>query len=211
MQKTRQQILEILNQHGQCTVHEIVDALQMRRGDNITAVTVRHHLGKLLDEELVTSNETKYLNKPGRPQHIYTLTNQARHYLPSNYQTITSGLIKQIKTKLPPQSVNVIFEGLVDDLANHANIAPDVSLEERLHSVVSYLNEQGYDATWEQSKDGYMLHTRNCPYHEIAQSDDTLCEIDVRLIASLVGKVPRQLSRVSCGDGTCSYFFPIHP
>lgn len=207
MQETRQQILEILNHRGQATVREIVADLVQRRGDGITAVTVRHHLNQLQKRGLITTPEMRHKRKPGRPQHVYALTEQAHKHFPSNYRQLTSDLIEQIRQRLPQSQVNVIFDGIADDMAASAQI-PDVSLPGRLEMVVEYLNTHGYDADWEKTDEGYVLHTRNCPYHDISQKDDTLCEMDMRLITSLVGRVPRRLSLVSCGEATCSYLFP---
>ena len=47
MQKTRQKILEHLREHGESTVNELSKAL-----DNLTAVTVRHHLDVLKERSL---------------------------------------------------------------------------------------------------------------------------------------------------------------
>lgn len=207
MQKTRQQILEILNHRRQATVQEIVQELHQRRNDEITAVTVRHHLNLLQKQNLITSPEIRHKRKPGRPQHVYMLTEKAHEHFPTNYQQLTSGIIKQLQKQLPQNQVNVIFEGIADDIAASAQI-PDLPMPQRLELVVEYLNSHGYDAEWERSEEGYVLHTRNCPYHDIAHEDDTLCQMDLRLVASLMNVVPRRLSLVSCGQATCSYLFP---
>jgi len=207
MQKTRQQILDVLNRNGASTVSEITEVLKERRGDSITAVTVRHHLNLLQKQQLIATSEARRREQPGRPQHVYVLTENAHEHFPSNYPQLASGIIQQLKTRLQPEQVNVIFEGLADDMAAAAHI-PDTSLTERLNMAVNYLSDQGYAASWESSDEGYVLHTSNCPYHEIAQIDETLCNMDMRLISSLIGIVPRRVSRVACGDSTCSYLFP---
>jgi len=210
MQKTRQQILDILNHHGQATVQEIAEQLREQRGDNITAVTVRHHLNLLQKQELITAVDTRQQNKPGRPQHIYELTDHAHNHLPSNYQQLTTSLIKQLQQQMQPPEVNVIFEGIADSMAAQAQAESiaRLSTTQRLEVVVEYLNSHGYDAMWEDDKEGYLLHTSNCPYHDVAKDNDVLCQMDLRLISSLMGVVPRRLSRVSCGEATCSYLFP---
>ncbi len=207
MQETRQHILEILNHRGQATVEEIVTELRDRRGSSITAVTVRHHLKQLQASELIDSPNLRHKSRPGRPQHVYTLTEKARDHFPDNYQNLASTLLASMREHLSDDGVNVIIEGVADRMAETAAI-PDLPLPQRLNLVVKYLDEQGYDAGWEQSDDGYLLFTRNCPYHDVAQHDESLCRMDMRLIASLVGIVPRQKERVVNGDATCTYFFP---
>ncbi|MDQ7024802.1 MAG: ArsR family transcriptional regulator [Anaerolineae bacterium] len=206
MQETRKQILEILKERGEATVDDIVSDLTLRRG-SITAVTVRHHLAKLQDDMLIDSSQIKLRTTPGRPQYIYALTMQGLSHLPNNYQHLASNLIKQINQKLSDSEVNVIIEGMVDSMVDEAQIGQG-TMPERLNAVITYMNEHGYQSRWEVQDGGYILHASNCPYHDIAQENDMLCKMDMRLIAKILGVVPRMISHVSSGGETCSYFIP---
>ena len=84
MQETRRQILDILKAAGEATVDEIVEALHERRGKDITAVTVRHHLIRLQEDQLIAAPQLRHRNTPGRPQHIYALTEKATAQFPNN-------------------------------------------------------------------------------------------------------------------------------
>jgi DeoR family transcriptional regulator, suf operon transcriptional repressor len=207
MQETRQYILDILRGRTQATVDELVDDLAKRRGTSITAVTVRHHLNELLKEQLITTAELKHRDTPGRPQHVYVLTEAAREYFPSNFQPLLTHLIEQLSSSLSNSQINVLFEGVADCMAADAFI-PVLSPVERLECVVSYLNDHGYNANWQQGENGFILNTTNCPYHQLAEGSRMLCEMDMRLVSSLLGIVPRLISRISDGDSTCSYFIP---
>lgn len=206
MQSTRRYILDILRSRGQATVDDIVHELQQRRG-TITPVTVRHHLMILQQEELITSPELRRRKSPGRPQHVYALTEKAKEHFPNNYQRLAAGLLESIRKQLPPEGVNVILEGVAEGLANDAAI-PDIPLSERMELVVDYLSSQGYDASWEVCVDGFILHTSNCPYHHLAETDGSLCDMDMRLVARLLGVVPRRAGHMANGDATCAYLIP---
>jgi predicted ArsR family transcriptional regulator len=208
MQETRQHILDILRERTEATVDEIVEELRKRRG-KITPVTVRHHLLRLQEEHLITEPQLRHRSTPGRPQHVYMLTEQAQGFFPSNYQRLAVGLLEQIRAQLPPQHVNVILEGVAGSMASEAQI-PNVPLAQKMDLAVEYLNSRGYKARWEKSDGGYVLHTSNCPYHEIAKTNDTLCDMDMRLIATLMGIVPRRIAHVIEGDHTCAYMIPEH-
>jgi len=207
MQETRQYILDILRVKNQATVDELVGELESRRGTSITAVTVRHHLNELLKEQLITTAELKHRDTPGRPQHVYVLTEAALEHFPSNYQSLVTHLLGQLTNSLSNTQINVLFEGVADHMAADAAV-PFLSLVERLNYVVSYLNEHGYNANWQQGEDGFILNTNNCPYHQLAEGNRMLCEMDMRLVSSLLGIVPRLVSRISDGDAACSYFIP---
>ena len=206
MQETRQQILEILRENGESTVDELVDELEERRG-SITAVTVRHHLAKLQSDGLVDMAQKRHRSTPGRPRHVYALTQQGLSHFPNNYQTLAETLLGQIRQRLPKRDVNVILEGVATSMAQEAHI-PQGSIEERLDAVVTYLDEHGYDARWEHHEKGYVLVTCNCPYHPMHKEGDDLCQMDMHLISQMLGVVPRLLARISNEDESCRYLIP---
>lgn len=208
MQETRRHILDILRRHGYATVDEVVEQLRQLRSDEITSVTVRHHLSRLQEEGLVTAPQLRRRPTPGRPQHVYALTPLARAQFPSNYQRLFATLLTELRQQLPPQGVNVILEGVAERWADQASI-PDVPMHEKMNFVVQYLTDQGYEAEWELSTDGYVLHTTNCPYHTVAEVNGALCEMDMRLVASLLNAVPRRLTHMLSGDQSCSYLIPV--
>ena len=84
MQTTRQHILEVLRTQGDCTVGEIVDALCKDRQIEITAVTVRHHLSVLREDGLIDTPQMRHRDAPGRPCHVYALTQKAAALFPNN-------------------------------------------------------------------------------------------------------------------------------
>src|SRR5215213_10293623 len=143
MQETRRFILEILRRRRQATVDDIVAELQKQRG-SITAVTVRHHLKLLQEEDLITSPELRRRSSPGRPQYIYTLTDKAREHFPNNYQRLAEGMLEELQKHLPPEGVNVILEGVAHQMADEASI-PEGELTDRLDVAVEYLTDKGYE------------------------------------------------------------------
>lgn len=205
MQDTRRNIIEILRELGHATVDEIVNCLQDRLGRSITPVTVRHHLNVLQQDGMVTEPETRHRNTPGRPQHIYTLSPKAHDAFPTNYQHLIETLLAQLRQTMPTDGINVIFEGMAEEMAREAGILDSLPLAERLYAAVRYLNERGYSAEVEEGEQGYILHTRNCPYHHLSDRSETLCHMDLRLIAHLTGRAPQRIARISDGDNTCSY------
>jgi DeoR family suf operon transcriptional repressor len=207
MQPTRQHILEILKESGEATVDEIVTALSERIGD-ITAVTVRHHLEILRGDGLVSAPAVRRRTTPGRPQHVYSLTDKALELFPNNYRNLAEELLFQLKSHLPKREINVILEGVADQIAE--GLPPNnTPMPLRLDQVVEYLTEQGYNAHWETTQNSYILHTNNCPYHHLANDHGELCVMDMRLITGLLGGVvPRRISHMAEGDDSCAYLIP---
>lgn len=207
MQSTRQHILEILRENGQATVAEIVEALSDRVGD-ITAVTVRHHLEVLRGKGLITAPSIRRKNTPGRPQHVYALADKALDLFPHNYRNLASELLFQIKANLSSDEVTMILEGTADQIASGFHVG-NLSMPARLERIVEYLTEQGYNAHWESSDDGYVLHASHCPYHHLVKYHQELCEMDFRLVSNLLGVTPQKVGSLSAGQGDCSYLIPF--
>ncbi|MCB9459819.1 MAG: BlaI/MecI/CopY family transcriptional regulator [Anaerolineaceae bacterium] len=208
MQDTRRKIMDILREHGNSTVDTIVSALSDKYDMPITAVTVRHHLNILHKDNLVTSDTFKHRDSPGRPQRLYGLTTQAEEHFPRNYQHLIASLLREMRNSLSETQTNVILEGAATTMAHEARIPKGLTLAERLQYAVEYLNEHGYDATYEPTNDGYVLHTQNCPYHALAKGDEALCQLDLRIVSTMLGVVPKLLTHMVMGDSSCSYLIP---
>ena len=204
MQDTRQRILEYLKAHGEATVEELRDWL----GD-ITAVTVRHHLDVLRRHELLDAPGVQHRETPGRPRYVYALTERAAEHFPKNYRNLTNHLLDEISERLDSHEVNVLFEGVGERLAVQGPPSrPGETFEQRLQNVVEHLSEQGYVADYELAEGGFVLHTCNCPYDRVEGSNEQLCVMDLSLVASLLGVVPRRIYHIVEGDKSCSYFLP---
>ncbi len=207
MQETRTLILTILRQQGQATVEDIALAIKAQRGA-ITTVTIRHHLARLQESGFVkiVKQEARAATR-GRPQHVYTLTEQGQAQFPNNYRKLAAGLLQALNQHLPEKTINVILEDVAAELSAQATL-PASSMSERLDAVVAHLSGQGYQASWEATRDGYILYTHNCPYRELSHETNQLCYMDMALIAKLLGVVPRLLSRIADEKPMCSYWIP---
>ncbi len=202
MQKTRQKILEYLKQHGEATVDELSNTL-----DNLTAVTVRHHLDVLRSEGLVSSPAVRHRDSPGRPKYVYGLTEKAEALFPKNFQSLTIHLLDELKSTLEPQQMGDILEGLSKRMlsTNGISIPQEATLEERVERVVDYLNSHGYVASYEPHPEGFVLSNSNCPYSGVAEVHEELCKLDITYIGNLLGVAPKRLSHRRDGGHYCSF------
>jgi predicted ArsR family transcriptional regulator len=199
MQTTRKAILDYLKEKGQATVDELAEVL------DLTSVTVRHHLDILRTEGLVSEPIVRHRNSRGRPQHVFALTEQASQHFPKNYNQLASAVLEELKSH-NPQLVNVIFEGVALRLsAETPKFAAGEPWPQRLEQAVQFLNERGYVARWEQTNQGYLVHTSNCPYEALAAAHPELCQMDMVLIGNLLGVIPQRVSRLADGATSCAY------
>jgi predicted ArsR family transcriptional regulator len=205
MQATRQRILDILKENGEATIEELSEAI------GLTSVTVRHHLDILRGEGLVEVPEVKRRDTPGRPQYVYSLTEDADAYFPKNYAGFTNLMITEIKDRLQPAELDRILRGMARRMAaDLPKPVPGESMEQRLTRLVAFLNQKGYIARWEESQqaDGYYLHTTNCPYHDVSLNHSQTCVMDLTMISEFLGTVPERVSWMAAGEFDCTYHIP---
>jgi predicted ArsR family transcriptional regulator len=200
MQATREHILRILKERHQATVDELSQTL------GLTAVTVRHHLDILRREGLVAAPVARRRKAPGRPKHIYALTEKASLFFPKKYDDLAGLLLSEVDTHLPPDEVDQMMKHIGERIASQAVLPDGDDFEARLAATVSFLNEQGYLAHWEQrDAGGYLLHVVNCPYERVARQDHRVCVMDLALLTHLLRVAPQRVSWVAQGDNQCTY------
>lgn len=169
----------------------------------LTSVTVRHHLDILRSEGLVGAPVTQHRTTRGRPHHVFALTAQAASHFPKNYDELTNALLAEIKAQA---AINVVFEGVARRMTTALPpLSPDEPLENRLDRAVLFLNARGYDAHWERTPEGYVLHTHNCPYATVAPHHPELCGLDTSLIQQLLGVTAQPTQHILGGASRCSY------
>lgn len=204
IQKTRQKILEYLKENSEATVDELSQAL-----DNLTAVTVRHHLDVLRSQGLVAPPIVRHRNTPGRPKYVYCLTEKAEDVFPKNLQLLTGHLLSEMKSTLDKRQVESILNGVAERMAANAPVGRSGEpLKDRLDRTVSYLNDHGYVARWEPDTDGYVIFAGNCPYGSVTENHREICVMDMGFITRLLGTTPHRLTHRAEGDNVCSYLVP---
>jgi len=203
MQPTRRRILELLRDCQGTTVDDLASTI------GLTTATVRHHLDILAQEGLVEMQKAQHRGTPGRPQHVWTLTPCALERFPKNYQSLSLMLLDEIQGSLPPDVAERISQGVAERMAAQAHINAHASPEQRMTAAVDYLNTCGYVADWVQEENQFVLRTRNCPYHEVSVRHSELCNMDLMLVAKLLGTQPQVRERMSDGGTACCYVIKI--
>ncbi len=201
MQKTRQKILEYLKQHGEATVDELSILL-----DDLTPVTVRHHLDVLRGEGLIEAPEIRHRTSPGRPKYIYRLTEKAERLFPNNLHTMLIYLLEEMKCKLDAQEVDGILRSIAERMATTTGLSSsNETMEARLDRMVAHLTEHGYMASWERRPEGFVVLANNCPYAGVSEKHPEMCSIDLNYISMMLGMTPKRLTHQAMGDTQCAY------
>ncbi|MFW6082615.1 MAG: helix-turn-helix transcriptional regulator [Chloroflexota bacterium] len=199
MQATRERILNILKERGQATVQELSRTL------DLTTVTIRHHLDTLRRENLVGAPTVRRRKAPGRPQHVYTLTEDASNFFPKRYEPLINLVLDEIRTRLSREEVKAMMASIGRRIAQDVSVPPGANFEERVSIAVAFLDERGYMAGWELDGSDYLLHVANCPYESVAHQYSEVCGIDRTLLVELMGPTLADLTRRSVPPHHCTY------
>jgi predicted ArsR family transcriptional regulator len=198
MQDTRWAVLELIRTQPMATVASLADAL------HVAPITIRHHLATLQAEGLVTAESAR--EGVGRPKHVYKVTEAAQRYFPNKYHTLVEGLLDELKTRLPPEQVELIIDGMAANVAAKYNTARITgSLEDRLRYLVTILGEEGFMAQVNHIDGAIVLTELNCPYLYVGQRHPEVCRIDRALMQNVLGTEVEQTSCVLNGDTRCTF------
>jgi predicted ArsR family transcriptional regulator len=204
MQSTRESILNILKEHGQATVDELSQEL------DLTTVTIRHHLDILRGNGLVAAPFADRRKAPGRPKYVYSLTEKASSFFPKMYDNLVSLMLNELRSRLSPDEVDEVMKNIGEHIAQQAVLPDEGGFQARLTAVAEFLDGLGYMAHWEHhTNDDYLLHIANCPYESVARKNHRVCAIDEALLTHLLGTSPERISWAARGDHECTYV--IHP
>jgi predicted ArsR family transcriptional regulator len=195
---TRQKVLKTLQTRQQCTINELAEAVA------ISPISVRHHIGRLEADGLVTSEEERH--GVGRPRRVYRLTDTGRERFPTRYLRLTLRLLAQLKETVPQPLVDQLFAQMAQDLAaEHQDELADLSFEERLDLVQELLTNEGFSVNWQNLGDHYEIRETNCPYYHVGQDHPEVCSVDQILISTVLSVPTEKIQCMLNGDAHCTF------
>lgn len=204
MQVTRERILNILKQRGEATVNELSDELEL------TTVTIRHHLDTLRTEGFIAAPFVRHRKAPGRPQHVYTLTDDAGVLFPRKYQELANLLLEEMESFLSPEEMDQIMERIGEQTAARVTFPDGVAFEDRLTTIVDFMDDEGYMASWfQRADDTYEIRVANCPYEKVARRHGEICTMDWTFLSRLLGPSLECVDESAHSEHHCTYV--VHP
>jgi len=183
------------------TVKELCDAL------GVTATAIRQRLLKCQSDGWIDRSTAR--QGRGRPRHEYRLTDDGLRQLGDDYAEIAAILWRQVMLVDDRAVRNQILSGVKSSLIQRfGDQTPETSLVGRIQSLASQLSQSGFDVELKTNPDPNglpILVEHNCPYHELAQEDTTICDIEQSVYSELIG-VPVTLSSCRQDGKSCCEF-----
>lgn len=200
----RQSLLNLLLERKQgLTIDQMASAL------GITRTAVREHVGALERERLIAAGALAG-STGGRPGRLYALTARGMSLFPKKYDLIARLLLGALSQRLGAAETEKEMRALGAALA--AQLKANVTgrtLEERTRAVAALMRELGYEAS---ARDGATtIEALNCVYHELARTDQTVCALDLSLIANLADAHVEHRACMARGDNACVFCLSRKP
>ena len=203
MNKTRDQILQILLQQPRCTINDLAEAV------GINPISVRHHISKLEALGQVTSEEEKH--GVGRPRRVYFLTNTGMEEFPQRYLTLSIRLLEQLKGTLPQPTVQKLFQEIAATMVDDHTAQIDLSrldLKERLDLISKLLENEGFTIEVAETEEGLQIKETSCPYMHVGEEHPEICLVDQTIIEKVLAIPIQKTHCVLDGDHYCAYQAP---
>ena len=195
-----EQFLLSLQRLGEVTVQDLCDVA------GVTATAVRMRLGRLQTLGLVDRQTIR--TGRGRPHHTYQITEQGRRQLGDNYSELARLLWSELQT-IDEIDVRRRVTGRIRDAMVRqygANVSGS-ALSDRFAQLGVALSDRGFSVEVGSDVNLPILRENHCPYHDLAQHDSGICELEQQVFEQVLG-VPLTLTSC-CRDGQrCCEFHP---
>ncbi|MSR35157.1 MAG: ArsR family transcriptional regulator [Gemmatimonadetes bacterium] len=160
--EARREIIRLLKRRGPLPVEEIAEALA------VTVSGARQHLSSLERDGIVTYQ--RVWQGPGRPRHLYELTDRGDALFQRRYAELLGELLGYVR-EADPGLVDLVFARRSHRRFESARPRlEDLSLTERLREVVRIMDEDGYYPELQTQREGeWRILVRNCPVRALGE------------------------------------------
>ena len=207
MERTRDQVVQILHEQGACSVSQLAE------GVGVTQGAIRRHLDIMVAEGLL---EMQLERQPrGRPLTRYSLSEAGEERSAhAHYSRLLDRLFPAL-ARLPREEVggqtgsallDRLFEEVARDVASeYAPRVRGTALLQRVEQVTAALREEGILDEATDEGEVYRLRNVGCPYRSAAAGTHAACQADRRAIELLLHVPVIQVTTIAGGSQCCEY------
>lgn len=178
---------------------------ELARGLGLTQVTVRHHLNDLMETGLVSPPEKRHHGGPGRPEQVYSLTDQAEPMLPGNYPELAQSLLAILVARQGPEWVRKALTASGAQAAQAFGLQADRGSEAFVPEILAALDQRGYLAAAGSWSGRRCITFAHCPYLAAARASPSVCAFDQALVEGLLAEPVVVFRRIAEHDEQCMF------
>jgi DeoR family suf operon transcriptional repressor len=197
--EARREIIRLLKRRGPLPVEDIATALA------VTVSGARQHLSSLERDGVVTYQRVR--QGPGRPRHLYELTERGDALFPRRYAELMTELLGYVR-EADPSLVDRVFsrrsQRRYEAVRSRLEGLP---LGERVRELVRILDEEGYFPELQSQREGeWRIVVRNCPVRALGEKYAQACASEISFLRKALPECEvRRSAHQLNGHGCCSY------
>lgn len=176
-------VLKAIQVRGKASIKDVAGDL------GVTASAVRQHLTQLEAGGAVRAEKIR--EGVGRPYYLYSVTPEGHNLFHKDYGDLARLLLALLLDEVGRnretgalQEVMGLVSGRLAEL--YRDSVSGESVAERLQAWAAMLDERGVTVEIEQTEDGFELREYGCPYQAVAAQNRAACELERRVMASLL-------------------------
>lgn len=192
----RATIVEYLRRHGDASVAELADHLE------ISQVATRRHLAVLSDEGLLEARTASNGGR-GRPASHYALTDAAQRLFPQGYDRLAAEMLDFLADEHGRDGLRAFLRWRLDrevDGLRDAVTAED--LHERLEQLAEALSEAGFQASVTPDGEGFTLVQDHCAIYDVAREHPEVCAYEAATFSQVLGRDVKLSRRETMAGGS---------
>jgi DeoR family suf operon transcriptional repressor len=196
---TRQALVTAMKRAGEVRADDLAAEL------GITVSAVRQHLASLAADGLVDHREVR--NGPGRPHHLYRLSDKGDGLFPRRYGLFAAELLDELEAE-SPELVQKLFEGRRRRRVERAHVRlAGKSFERRVHELTAILDEDGYLAEVVPIDGGrFRIVEHNCAILAVAARYGAACGTELEFLREVLPDATvERVAHLLSGGHVCAY------
>ena len=172
----------------------------------ITRTGVMEQINELMAAGFV-ERSLEHLPGRGRPRNLFTTTDAALLLLFAGNQAVLVPAMWKAITELGGREMACrVVDRVAETLSEqYRRRISGTTPEERFREMSLLLREEGVEIEMDEQNDGLILYKRSCPFISMFEESESVCCVDQKMMALVVGRpVQRRLCRHR-GDPCCSF------
>jgi len=202
------EIIEFLHRQGGADVQALCDEL------GVTRTAVRQRISRLEASGLL--NCEKRAQTRGRPKNVYRVTADGLHALGEDYRELAVVLWESIvgleESAVKDRLIRQVQERLADRFRKRLAGSTPQGLSDDVETVVRNVDNlaeemraSGFNVESDHSMALPILRETNCPFPMLADVDETICQIERKVLEEVIGAPVEFLHRCRDGHHCCEF------
>lgn len=196
----KEAILLFIKARGQATLSEVADHL------GVTKQGATRHVEALRNEGLLSSRPVE-AGRPGRPEHMYRLTNGAAAHFPQAHRELAAELVRF----MTQDQLNAFFQQRAGRMeAEYGARLTDLDFAGRVRELARLATAHGHMAEVVEAEDAdgnlrLTIRQCNCPIADLAGETGIPCHHEQRMYERLLGAEVERTTYIPDSEAACTY------